>query len=211
MLLLFTCIDHENTDFTSLAQKLDMCDADKWQLSRYVRTEDKNRMIAGRYLLSKALESTRYQQFTIRDIKLDVFQKPGFGQKQYFNISHSDCLVACSFSCRFRVGVDVEKHQQLSFSDFSSVFTDRELSSIREAGESVTEFFRLWCRKEALIKGDGRGFYLTARDFDVLEDTAILENNIWHLRDVSLLNGYSACVANEGPKMDEVSIQEIFI
>jgi 4'-phosphopantetheinyl transferase len=211
MLLLFTRLENENDDFEFIYRQLDISQDFHDRLARYYQKSDRNRSIAGRYLLLKALELSGCRQRTLKDIKADEFQKPGFDGFPEFNISHAGKIVVCALSFSGRVGVDVEEHRLLPFHEFFSVFSEREIESINQAEEKTNQFYKLWCRKEALIKGDGRGFSLPVQEIEILNQSVTLENCLWHLHDIGIHGDYSVSVANEGEKREDIFICELFL
>lgn len=90
------------------------------------------------------------------------------GNALYFNISHTDGLVAVCISDS-PVGIDCER-VDLSFEarikDFSSrYFTENEIALLEKCGYTPLSFFEIWTKKEAMIKRDGlNGSYLKKLD-----------------------------------------------
>ncbi|GAB4363435.1 MAG: hypothetical protein Kow0060_20180 [Methylohalobius crimeensis] len=78
-----------------------------------------------------------------------------------FNLSHAGAWVLYSFSRDRRVGVDLEPIRQEFPCEYldPNVFSEREQSEFDRlsSGEKHRAFIRGWTRKEALLKGDGRG------------------------------------------------------
>lgn len=82
------------------------------------------------------------------------------------NVSHSGEWVLLATSKDKEVGVDVElARTDLEVFDIArTVFTEQELALLREAPEQArSRFFRIWARKEAVLKAWGTGFSLDAR------------------------------------------------
>lgn len=124
------------------------------------------------------------------------------------NLSHSGNWVLVATGHVPNLGVDVERHNaDVDPSALaSSVFSEWEREQLRAMPSSLQTslFFDLWTRKEAVIKGDGRGVGMGLDRFDVEfrpdhpprvrhidGDTA----HRWTLRPISLAPGYSAAVA----------------
>ena len=89
----------------------------------------------------------------------------------YFNLSHSlsSALLAV---CRFApVGVDIEHRRALSDMDRLArrCFSTPEYTAYQAAESALREqiFFRLWTRKEAVIKASGLGLHQPLQGFDV--------------------------------------------
>lgn len=75
-----------------------------------------------------------------------------------FNLSHSGNLVVIALS-EYPVGVDVEEiKSDFSYLDImSSYFSTAEQHFIQEGQHPLLEFYILWTRKEAYLKGVGTG------------------------------------------------------
>jgi len=88
-----------------------------------------------------------------------------------FSISHSAGLAVFAFRRGGSVGVDVERIS--GFPDMRDVavsnFTSNEIQEIDDASEEdrVETFFKLWTRKEAVLKANGMGLLLPLGSVDV--------------------------------------------
>ena len=90
------------------------------------------------------------------------------GNALYFNISHTDGLVAVSIGDS-PVGIDCERIDYsfgTRIKDFSNrYFTENEIALIEKDGYTPPCFFEIWTKKEAMIKRDGlNGSYLKKLD-----------------------------------------------
>lgn len=79
----------------------------------------------------------------------------------HFNLSHTSDYIAFAFSLDTPLGIDVEKVEPFTscLSIAKTMFSKEEylyLNCLSEL-EQTTEFFRLWTKKEALIKAKGLG------------------------------------------------------
>jgi 4'-phosphopantetheinyl transferase len=120
-----------------------------------------------------------------------------------FSISHAGDMVAVAVSRGRRVGVDIETmRDDISASDLSlRFFSGAEAAAVRNSqGRAKTElFFRIWTRKEALLKATGEGIgglpgcpaLLDAGDIS-------LDKTAWQVRDLAPAPGYIAALATEG-------------
>jgi 4'-phosphopantetheinyl transferase len=76
----------------------------------------------------------------------------------YFNLSHSGDLAALVLSTRHPVGVDIEAIQPVDALGLArDHFAPSEAALIADACHPVAAFFRLWTRKEAVLKAHGLG------------------------------------------------------
>ncbi len=89
-----------------------------------------------------------------------------------FNLSHSDDLAVAAFALSGRLGLDVERVRTLP--DARSIaqrqFAPAEAAWLESAPpEAQAEvFFRIWTRKEAVLKAVGAGLSIDLRGFNVV-------------------------------------------
>ena len=121
--------------------------------------------------------------------------KPGLLYNQaYFNVSHTREAFAFAIAKDFHVGIDIEKikksiNLQPILNNFFS-FSEREYVLNSEA-ESLTRFFLLWTRKEALLKALGTGIIYNLNQIIVSDPVNYLRKELFdNLVDASLLNQY---------------------
>jgi 4'-phosphopantetheinyl transferase len=119
-----------------------------------------------------------------------------------FNLSHSGDMVALAVSCGRNVGIDIEKvRDDMRESDCSpGYFSETECAAIRSLhGHAKAElFFRIWTRKEALLKATGEGIGGLPGSPDILEkDEFLLNGTVWRVYDLTISPGYRAALATE--------------
>ena len=130
-----------------------------------------------------------------------------------FNLSHTADLLVVAVARGRPVGVDVEAVATDAVIDLVApvVLSPPELAMCRPlAGQTRREAFaRIWTRKEAYIKADGRGLSLPLVHIDVAtsEHRVRLRDDArdawtacsrWTLQPVEVAPGYAATVAAEG-------------
>ncbi|MFF2774177.1 4'-phosphopantetheinyl transferase family protein [Streptomyces sp. NPDC058052] len=116
----------------------------------------------------------------------------------HFSLSHSGDVVLIGIAAR-TVGVDVESFPKATtVREVTSALHPLERAEIADAGHAPEAFARIWCRKEAYLKGIGIGMarsldkdYLGERDPSALPDG-------WDVRGVPTADGHAAAVAVEG-------------
>ncbi len=182
---------------------------------RYRRREDAERFIIGRALIRhlcaihcdaepRAIEISRTSSG-----KPHVQTEPGIE----FNISHSGNCVLIAWSTTGPVGVDVEAAtpgERESFLEMTErIFSSDELSLLRStdnADEVARLFYRIWVRKEALLKASGIGTTGFRHTFAVLEKTPngvrwfdqvriSSDGPIWEVHDLEAMAGHAAGIA----------------
>jgi 4'-phosphopantetheinyl transferase len=121
--------------------------------------------------------------------------KPALNKRHdtlHFNLSHSGDWAVLALSVDVALGVDLEKiDPALDYAALSArFFTSAENAHLHTAAlhRQRRRFYRLWTRKEALLKGQGRGF----------SGGEGAEEQGWQLRSFWLAPGYVAAIACAG-------------
>ncbi len=110
----------------------------------------------------------------------NAYGKPFVSNYQYtelfFNLSHTQGLIACIVSYKKDVGIDVEKYKQLY--DFNSLcetaFSLLEVADILSLKERFLQeqrFFTYWTLKESYIKACGMGLSIPLQQFSFIKTT----------------------------------------
>jgi 4'-phosphopantetheinyl transferase len=129
-----------------------------------------------------------------------------------FNLSHSGSRAILAISKNRPLGIDIERispdlnWQEIADREFTS--PEKDILHAAHPEEQRTLFYTFWTRKEALLKGLGRGLSIqlsqidisnieSNRNFfhDILPDS---ENGLWMLRDITTHAGYAAAYAVRG-------------
>jgi len=129
-------------------------------------------------------------------------QVPGNTQLQ-FNVSHSNDMAVFAFTAGYAIGVDIEKIQtEYNQHIAQRYFSQKENESLLQLPqqERIAGFYRIWARKEALIKATGKGLsnLLSAFSVSVNDDfeVIILDNKeSWSLLPISIHPAYQSAVA----------------
>ncbi|USG66599.1 4'-phosphopantetheinyl transferase superfamily protein [Brevibacillus ruminantium] len=122
----------------------------------------------------------------------------------FFNLSHSQQMWVCALSEIEQTGIDVEAaHQDCVLEVMPTVFLEKEIAAVEEqaAPEGKRKvFYRLWTRKEAVMKAKGMGFSLPPLSFSVPAFGDLVEDTGFSFYTFSPLKGYlaSVAVAREG-------------
>jgi 4'-phosphopantetheinyl transferase len=154
----------------------------------------------------------------IVDIRTSANGKPYMaGRDQaaiHFNASQSEAFAAFAFSRTGSIGVDIEKMREIP--DMLEIverhFTPREKHAIFSRPESLRSglFYKLWTRKEAVLKAQGEGLL---RPLDCVDVTTSGDaNGPWKVQvagelvvedfwvmDVNGPEGFATAVASAGP------------
>lgn len=151
----------------------------KERIDKKSRREDKNRTLAGAYLLRKGLEKMGVDPDTVRIITTEK-GKP-YIDGIFFNISHSGERAVCAFGTS-ETGVDIEKIKPLSERLMDKIALPSERAKISAAKQIV----RLWTRKEALAKCVGTGLGEEIFKTDLSEDVVRYEGMTYRFKSFEL-------------------------
>ncbi|MDO4466963.1 MAG: 4'-phosphopantetheinyl transferase superfamily protein [Bacillota bacterium] len=78
------------------------------------------------------------------------------GFPYYFNISHCDKGCVCAISDQ-PIGIDIQDMRKINPRLLEKVCSFNEQKNIQESLEKEREFFRIWTKKESLVKLSGIG------------------------------------------------------
>jgi len=146
---------------------------------RYHFEQDAYNFVVGRLLLLEGLDRLGKDRKLLGEVVLSETGKPtleGF----YFNISHSQHIVVCSFSEEVVMGIDVEFPREINRTHFRHCFSEQEQQLI-EADASMQTFYRYWTSKEAVLKANGMGLDRLL-DMQIDGQEAIIDGKSWHLQ-----------------------------
>ena len=135
-----------------------------------------------------------------------------------FNLSHSGDRFIVALALGLDPGVDVELIRPRRSLDRLArhCFSPAEQRAVAGDPDPVHAFYRVWSRKEAVIKADGRGVSIGLDRFDVSvgEPAALLdarwtgaapgEATHWSLRSLDTGPGYAAALALRSPSVEVV-------
>lgn len=191
--------------FSSLIQQLPT--SLKLQVSKYRRWQDRQRSLIGKILLTKGLYSFGHA-FSIKNLRYTKFQRPYLNSSIDFNISHAGDYTLCTISTTSKVGIDIEKSQCIDINDFESQFSALELSRLKKAENSCHEFFKLWTKKEALLKATGTGLNVPLNKINIENNKVVLDGQEWFLHEIMLHREYPChlCTSASSPT---ITIREI--
>jgi 4'-phosphopantetheinyl transferase len=132
-----------------------------------------------------------------------------------FNLSHSGSHAVLAITKKTPLGVDIEEvssrlnWREIATGEFTS--REREILQATPPEKQRALFFTFWTRKEALLKGVGRGLSVPLNQIDIsdidsprgfFQDASLnSENGRWTLRDIAAYEGYKAAYAVQGQDM----------
>lgn len=173
---------------------------------RFMAAHAALRAVLGRYL-GVAPADLRFERG--RYGKPRLVEDCGTGLR--FNMSHSRDLALFAVARGREVGVDVEKVRPLAFEQIAArFFSTSEAAALRglPPERGLEEFFRCWTRKEAYLKGIGRGCFasLDGAGVPLAPEGVPIPRDLpqkdeargWSLRGLKPGRGYVAALAAEG-------------
>ena len=121
----------------------------------------------------------------------------------HFNVAHSDNMAVYAFTFDYAVGIDIEKTR----TDYKATmakrfFSPREYQDLMNLPEQeqLIGFYRLWSRKEAIIKAIGKGLAMPLSTFSVSvenkAETIMIENEAWSLLPLTIHPDYQSALAS---------------
>ncbi len=147
--------------------------------------------------------------------------KPSLGGERadaalQFNVAHSHGVALYAFTYRRAIGVDVElvRHLEDMVQLARLVCSPRELTVFLALPpeQQANWFFKMWTRKEAIVKATGDGLAQPLQELDVSSPPGDFGTSVslggtcarpalvrWTVRDVTAVPGYAAAIAVEGP------------
>lgn len=127
------------------------------------------------------------------------FGKPYVNGDIKFNLSHTNGIALIAVSKGNDIGIDIELiDESINILEIIKIiFTVEEIDKInRLKGTARTnEFFKLWCRKESILKGMGKGLSVDPRSIDVSTGESIRLKNKWTLIDIPIKENYKSSLA----------------
>jgi 4'-phosphopantetheinyl transferase len=196
------------------------------QKNKYITQTLKDKYTISRGGLRRILSKYLSISSEIIDFSYSNFGKPSIVSSQnaenvFFNLSHSNNLALCIVSSLPDIGVDVELRKPiLNVLDVAKlVCTEEEYQILLDDGEKNLQknFYRIWTRKEALVKALGVGLSCSLDCLSVtfLENASpkLLklnwrgENPVrWHLGDLDIKENYTAAYAIKVSEFQDIKI-----
>lgn len=174
---------------------------------RYYKEKDRNQFIICRSILKFVLAA--YTKLDAKSIQLDYHfnKKPYLSSHPwlYFNVSHSEDFAVIAISLK-KVGIDIEYiAKDFTFTNvLPDVFDNNEVLAIQKAVDIKHTFYKLWTRKEALVKALGTGIDDDFKNIPSLDGHHMIDSKLvkntenWQVCSFELDDNYLGAVAFEG-------------
>ncbi len=130
------------------------------QAARLKKADDKRRCLCAGVALDEALRTIGLREKAVR-LATNTHGKPYLADypQWHFNVSHSGDWAVCVLSTA-PIGVDIEQYRAVAATDLARrYFSAEETAQLQRLSPSaqVEQFFRLWTKKESLLKAKGVG------------------------------------------------------
>jgi 4'-phosphopantetheinyl transferase len=165
------CTEAELQQYASLLSAAETARSARFRFAR-----DRNRYTARHGILRVLLSAYTGCHPAEVEIRVDVNGKPyvvgqGHDADLQFSLSHSAGLAIFAFGRSGRIGVDIERISGFpEVREFAAMnFTPAELQELDGCPEStrLQVFFKVWTRKEAVLKASGDGLAIPLNRVDV--------------------------------------------
>jgi len=118
-----------------------------------------------------------------------------------FNLSHTDNVILIAVSDH-DIGVDIERvNPDFDYSEIlESNFTNDEINSIMTSNAPAEVFYRIWTRKEAILKACSKGISNDLKSIQCLHDIELICKNLiqesWFVSTFNINNQYVGSAAS---------------
>ncbi|WPO84493.1 4'-phosphopantetheinyl transferase superfamily protein [Chryseobacterium sp. JJR-5R] len=207
--ILYSYLDKKHHPFFLNNYLLEMPLDFQEKVLKYKNWQDTQASIIGRLLLGILLK-TFDLNLSIKHLAYNVNGKPYFEKEQvFFNISHSDDIVICVVTDINEIGIDIEKLQDININDFKNFLTKFEWDYINVSQNAISDFISLWTQKEAILKASGHGLSIDLNSFEINNDKAEINSNIYSLKEILINHKYKCHFAIKDDISQNTEIQLI--
>lgn len=180
--------------------------------NRFYFPEHRSRFLTARAMLRKILSLYSHQNAKEIIFSYGSRGKPFLKHNPLniqFNVSHSYEMAVYALTKTHDIGVDIERIETKDHDDIAKrYFSPKEFEDLQKLAPEQRQpfFYKIWSRKEAVIKALGEGLYAPLENFSVSleknsEDIEIVHNEqryTYHLESFAVPAGYEAAFAVNG-------------
>lgn len=160
--------------------RLFLSDEEEKKCARLVREQDRNSYRYRHGMLRQWLSEWSGIGEQTLEITQNVFGKPGApATKLHFNMSRSGDLCAFAFAAS-DIGVDIEVRRDSR--PFLNIAGQHYHPDEKAVIISDDDFFRIWTRKEAVMKAEGSGLNDSLAGMNCMTEQVVYKNRRYHLR-----------------------------
>ncbi len=160
-------------------------------------------------LLRIALEENELAKKN-EEIRYNEHGKPYLDKEDfYFNLSHSGDYAVCIYGSK-PVGIDLQKIKEDIPKHTKRFLCKEEIEylSLQDEFDRKIAFYRIWARKESLIKWDGRGLRIPLTDIPAIHEQTVFEAQHLYFKEFDILSpDYIISICSDTNEM-KVQIQD---
>lgn len=171
---------------------------------------DRNNFISSHIALRLILSTYLNQKPHLLNFFTNKYGKPFLTDSTLkFNLSHSGEIALVAICENDEIGIDVELlSDEINYTETARNFFSKNETYYLDSVSKTNlrkEFFRIWTRKEAFIKAEGRGLAIPLQSFSVIErgknqtefDVEDAAQINWHGRDLEIEKNYAAALVTK--------------
>lgn len=177
------------------------------EIMRYRYAADQKARLLSRLMLRESIDETG-DDACLNDWKRDVHNKPVIAKWKAFNIAHASNLVVFAYTTGELIGIDIEnKKRDLEYREIMTHFHEEEQAFIASSSDPIDSFYKIWTKKEAVLKAVGVGIVNGLNDFSCVRDFVDYAERSWSLKEVAIHEDYACylCLLDLG---ESVSVAE---
>ena len=172
------------------------------EILRYKRNDDRKARLISKLLLLYNLKTENKSEL-IYNYKKDIYNKPYIPGWDHFNVSHSEQLVVFCKN-KLRIGIDIEKKNNISPADFIAHFHIEEQNYIMNSKDLKDDFFYIWSRKESFFKAIGIGLTVDISMHNSLNKEIIYDGEKWNYEPIYIDNDYKCTICSLKKENEEI-------
>ncbi len=184
-----------------------LSDNQKQVYKAYTDVASRNQSLCGKLLLSHLLKNISPNS-SLNDIVYNEYGKPEIKNGPGISLSHSGDIVTCAISQTHNIGIDIEELTKIDIEQYREYFLQKEWDAIHNSESPTNTFFRLWTRKEAIIKATGKGLTYAYNDINTIDNLTTLDNVCYYSKNIQAIDNYLIAFASDH-SIDNVTINEI--
>ena len=167
----------------------------------YKDRRDRQSRVLGKWLLLRLIGHFNLE-LTLADLKYTEFNKPYFSDLS-FSTAHSGEMVVCAGAINGDIGVDIEQVMPIELENYREHLTKNEWVQIENSADQQRTFYKIWTKKEALLKAIGRGVDIEFDTLDVCGDKVNYQGKNFSFCPLSIVEDYICYVAISDPFYNE--------
>lgn len=170
----------------------------KNEVVKYLRRIDqKTRLLARLMLLHSLKKESRTELLALW--KRDNHNKPYLPNWDFFNFSHSGDMVLFCHG-KIPLGIDIEKKAAIQCEDLLRYFHPAEIKMVDESPERQQAFYRIWVRKEAVLKAAGCGLVNELEQINCVPDSILYDGKTYYFHDLAFHAEYASSLCCTEPQ-----------